>query len=123
VEPLGEPESILLSPTLDSVRTARCFALSAAGDLVEDDRRQTLELLVSEIVTNAIIHARTGCIVVLCRLGPRVRVEVEDGSRQVPYMKADADQRGGWGIRLLAMLAHDWGVDRRPGGKSVWFVV
>jgi anti-sigma regulatory factor (Ser/Thr protein kinase) len=123
VEPLVEPESISLAPEADSVGAARRFAVDAADGLVDDDRRDVLELLVSETVTNAVIHAQTWCSMALCRHGDRLLVQIEDESPHRPHLKPRADEHGGWGMRLLASLAHDWGVERRPIGKCVWFIV
>jgi hypothetical protein len=68
-------------------------------------------------------RAHTGCQVMLCRHGHRLRVEVDDESSQLPAMRTFPDETGGWGLRLLAALSHDWGTERRPWGKSVWFVI
>jgi two-component sensor histidine kinase len=87
-----------------------------------EDAVPDVSLLVSELVTNAISHARTSFAVTLVATRHAVRLEVSDGSPQVPVI-ADVthEDEGGRGLRIVAALAHDWGVTQDPqGGKSVW---
>ena len=79
-------------------------------------------LLVSELVTNAIIHARTAFAVTLVVSRHAVRLEVSDRSPAPPVIAdVTCDGDSGRGLRIVAGLAHDWGVTRDPaGGKSVW---
>ena len=79
-------------------------------------------LLVSELATNAIIHARTAFAVTLSITGNAVRLEVSDRSPAPPVIAdVTCDDDSGQGLRIVAGLAHDWGVTRDPaGGKSVW---
>jgi anti-sigma regulatory factor (Ser/Thr protein kinase) len=123
VRALEEPASIALAQGPEAASTARQFVTDAAEGLAFGERRDNLELLVSELVTNAMRHAHTGCQVMLCRHGDRLRVEVDDESSQLPAMRTFPDETGGWGLRLLAALSHDWGTERRPWGKSVWFII
>ena len=89
------------------------------GDLVE-----TAVLLVSELVTNALLHAGTH-IDLTARLGPDgLRVEVGDGSLHLPSRRRYAATAGtGRGLMMLESMAADWGVRRRRNGKVVWFEV
>jgi DNA-binding NarL/FixJ family response regulator len=91
----------------------------AASDL------DTVSLLVSELVSNAIIHARTDFEVSVLLRSHTIRIEVDDQSAAVPVPRdADVDDTSGRGMALVEALATGWGVDdRRPGGKTVWFEV
>ena len=79
-------------------------------------------LLTSELVTNAVLHARTGIRVVLHTDGAAVRVSVFDENPRVPvYEDCPADATSGRGLSLVEGLAGAWGVDRLQDGKVVWF--
>lgn len=114
-----------LPPTTDSVPTARRFVREALrGCNVDID---TAMLLVSEVVTNAVLHARSDILLSVHDPAPgaeRVRIEVHDGSPVTPrrhtYTALSATGRG---LRLLEQLAEDWGVESQVDGKSVWFDV
>ena len=79
-------------------------------------------LLTSELVTNAILHAHSE-IELSVRLTPdAVRIDVADHSASLPAPRDAADEdTSGRGLGLVEALATSWGVDERPGGKSVWF--
>lgn len=84
---------------------------------------QTLLLLVSEIVTNAVVHsdapASEPVIFSAEAQGGRVRVQVADGGRGF-HPRARAASSGGWGLRLVQKQAARWGIDMAQG-TSVWF--
>jgi anti-sigma regulatory factor (Ser/Thr protein kinase) len=105
------------SPSL--AREFVCSHLLNAGlpHLVDD-----LRLVVSELVTNAINHARTPSTVVLERSGPSVTLTVRDRSPSEPLLTAaDAMAEGGRGLGIVAVLSRDWGVTSHLGeSKSVW---
>lgn len=88
---------------------------------------ERVELLVSELVTNALRHARAkedGAIKLKLNLtSSKVRVEVEDKGVgfDPPQKPAErSDQMAGWGLVLVNRLARDWGVVR-DGSTVVWF--
>lgn len=89
--------------------------------LVEDG---DVELLATEIATNAVRHAGTDAVVVVRYLGHRIRVEVGDGSTELPRIRTpDADEPGGRGLPLVEALSCEWGVVEAVHGKRVWFEV
>ncbi|NLU70911.1 ATP-binding protein [Streptomyces sp. HNM0574] len=110
------------------VGRARRWARSRlAGSGVGDDEQltETLILLISELVTNAVLH--TGCPAVLrMRLPERhapgaVRVEVADASHRPPRQRrADGEDTNGRGLELVSGLADRWGWQREGTGKSIW---
>ncbi|MDT7550156.1 MAG: hypothetical protein QOE84_2550 [Actinomycetota bacterium] len=78
-------------------------------------------LAVSELVTNAILHADPPFVVRLARGESGVRLEVEDGSRTAPVRPlASTETMTGRGISLVDAVAQRWGVDQLPDGKVVW---
>ena len=75
----------------------------------------------TELVTNAVLHARTELHLVIETEPGMVRLRVEDRSPGTPILRHyDTDDVTGRGLALVEMLATRWGVDPRPEGKSVW---
>ena len=76
-------------------------------------------LVVTELVTNAVVHAG-GAIELRTTLdGERLRIEVVDSSSAPPRLRDPGD--GGRGLRIVDELATDWGVVRDDGaGKTTW---
>ena len=81
------------------------------------------DLLVSEVVTNVIAHAKTP-FTMSVDVGEVARVTVFDGSSILPALREMADDaEDGRGLFLVEALAHRWGVEQHPSGKQVWFEV
>lgn len=87
------------------------------------DARHTdqLELLVSELVTNAVRHGSPPYQVFLGRTGHSLYGEVSDSSPSQPRVLPEPDHRGGFGLRIIDALASDWGISSAATGKAVWF--
>ncbi|MDQ2826478.1 MAG: ATP-binding protein [Actinomycetota bacterium] len=85
----------------------------------------TVELLTSEIVTNAILHGRAGPKLIVEIDDGVVRVGVHDMGPDVPVRRiARADDVSGRGVVIVDELASAWGVEPElGGGKRVWFEV
>ncbi|MEV6307106.1 ATP-binding protein [Streptomyces sp. NPDC051840] len=82
------------------------------------------ELLLSELVTNALIHTRNGAVVTVTAAAGRVRVEVRDfvpGQEPAPCVPNADDGTHGRGLLLVQNLADSWGVTAQALGKVVWF--
>ena len=116
------------APTPTSIREARQFVVEQAQHApvtfpngVIDD----LALLVSELATNAVLHARTPFAIDLSIEPDVVRVAVDDESPDLPHPRvAGVEATTGRGLLILESLADRWGVKplgpERPG-KRVWF--
>jgi anti-sigma regulatory factor (Ser/Thr protein kinase) len=82
-------------------------------------------LLVSEIVANAVLHARSDLVLRASAGLGRVRVSVEDREGATLPRPASAgtsdDSESGWGLFLVESLSAAWGVEVTPDGKRVWF--
>jgi anti-sigma regulatory factor (Ser/Thr protein kinase) len=85
---------------------------------------ETAVLLVSELVTNVIRHARTDGTALVLRLetaGSWLRIEVHDADPRMPLPRTPGELDGsGFGLVLLEALADKWGVREATIGKAVW---
>ncbi len=113
--------SLNLAPNPASVGEARRFTVDTLRRWGRDDLAASGALLVTELVTNAILHARTMVQVILERRADIVRVEVRDGSPVRPALRNHGlDATTGRGLALVSKLAESWGVDVSAAGKVVW---
>ena len=83
------------------------------------------ELLVSELVTNAVVHGAPPVTVNVECDGTDLRVAVTDGSDRSPVPRqADPDAESGRGIYLVDVISDRWGIAPSRGhGKAVWFTL
>ena len=112
-----------LPADLASASAARRFVGTTLREWECDVLTDSALLLVSELVTNAVLHARSALDVVLRLAADRLRIEVHDESPTQPTRKYYSTHAGtGRGLMLVEQLAEDWGVDPLEGnGKRVWF--
>ncbi len=112
----------ILTPEAASVGRARRLVAKAVSASGHEELVDAAALLVSEVVTNSLLHAGTE-IRLRCRPSPAgVRVDVFDRSPLLPSIRHyDADATTGRGLALVAALASSWGVDREQDGKTLWF--
>lgn len=109
-------------PRPSSVREARLLIRDLLLEAGREDLVETAELMVSEIVTNALVHAGTPIEVSFSFVGGGLRVEVADGSPHRPALRGYGPNAGtGRGIMLLEELVDEWGVVPEHPGKTVWF--
>ncbi|MGI8685790.1 MAG: ATP-binding protein [Acidimicrobiales bacterium] len=108
---------------ITSPRAARQFVGSVIGH-PDDETTQMALVLTSELVTNAVLHARTSVDVRVELEDGLIRVEVADGDPRLPAPMSHApDALGGRGLFLVEQLASAWGTDLCNGGKVVWFTL
>lgn len=89
-----------------------------------EDLVETAELLVSEIVTNALVHAGTPIEVAFSFVDGGLRIEVTDGSPHAPTLRGYGPNAGtGRGLMLLEEMVDEWGVVPDHSGKTVWFQI
>jgi anti-sigma regulatory factor (Ser/Thr protein kinase) len=88
-----------------------------------EELTEVAELVTSELVANVVRHAVTAVDVNVAWDDPILRIEVWDGSANLPAIRDTPGEEGGYGLRLLAALAREWGVHRVDDGKAVWFTV
>lgn len=108
----------------ESVGRARRFcATTLEGWGADPDLASTCVLLVSELATNAVLHARTSFVVTIER-GERLRVAVDDGDPRLPHARdCGLEALSGRGLHLVEALARTSGAEVAPTGKTVWFEV
>jgi two-component sensor histidine kinase len=112
-----------LEPAPRLVRTAREFVREHAPPLPPETIEVVL-LLTSELVTNAVIHARTAVEVGVVVSERSVVVAVHDLDLRRPEQQPYADREGGWGLALVTALAQQSAVEQHAdGGKTAWFRV
>jgi anti-sigma regulatory factor (Ser/Thr protein kinase) len=118
--------SITLPGRPDQVGAARAFVAKVLGEA--EPATEIAVLLVSETVTNAVLHSNSrrpgGTVTVtVVEIGGGVRVEVSDaGSDQsAPVVKGDGCVSGGHGLFLVQTLASQWGYLRDEVSTTVWF--
>jgi anti-sigma regulatory factor (Ser/Thr protein kinase) len=113
-----------LPPDVTSAAAARRFVRDALSNWDLLDCEEVTTLAVSELVTNAVLHARCGPDLILQFAGRRLRVEVHDTSHVLPARKRYAIDAGtGRGMLLVEALVGGWGVEPTASGKVVWFEV
>jgi len=86
----------------------------------------TLRLLVTELVTNAVRHAGAASVDLLVALGPqRVRVEIANpGVSFRPRVGlAGRESESGWGLFLVDRLSDEWGIEDRRAHQRIWFEI
>jgi anti-sigma regulatory factor (Ser/Thr protein kinase) len=98
-------------------RTAEILTEWGCDHLIGD-----AELVVTELVTNAIVHAETGCEVTIQLTADGIRIAVADGdSTNRPQPQPfDLEREGGRGLLIVSALAAAWGIAPGRGGKTVW---
>ncbi|MFC9394019.1 SpoIIE family protein phosphatase [Streptomyces sp. NPDC057027] len=95
-------------------------------DWSDEDQLDAAVLMVSEMVTNVLVHTDGDALLVAevaCgEKTRRLRVEVSDGSDELPHRRHPGEMASsGRGLVLMGMLADAWGVDPRGEGKAIWF--
>ena len=107
-----------------TVAEARRWARAVVTAWDADDLEWELSQLLTEVVTNAVLHAGTTLRVVLEQdaASGRLRCEVTDGSPARPRVRRHSTEATtGRGLQLLESVATSWGVQPVGGGKTVWF--
>lgn len=113
---------VLLPGQPASVPAARRFVRQALTSWGEDAVLDDAMLVVSELITNAVLHAQGEVTVrvTLSREGS-VQVDVVDGSARLPRARGyGGESTTGRGLRMVADIAQAWGVEPGPAGKRVW---
>ena len=114
---------VALDPEPSSAAAARRFVVERLQPL-DEETEGTLKLLTSEVVTNAILHARTPLLLGVAQGPGRIVVCVEDRNvarpEQQPYSRERTARRA---IVFLEALADLWGIVSEERGTAVWFTI
>jgi PAS domain S-box-containing protein len=127
VEIPGPPQSsatVSLPAEPASAAAARRFVSKTLAEWGHPEQLDTACLLVSEIVTNAVRHARAPLELRLHLTTAEIITEITDDSTHLPQRHlAEPDDEGGRGLMLVDMLATRWGTRPADTGKTVWFTL
>ncbi|GAA0295868.1 ATP-binding protein [Kineococcus aurantiacus] len=117
------PSSLSLERSRRAASRARSYVLEqCVGAGVAEDVCDAAVLMVSELVTNAVEHARSRVELAVEVDPSRVHVEVQDQNAALPAVQdADAGAVHGRGMAIVDALASAWGVRPAARGKTVWF--
>ena len=117
-----DPVVLTLPTDAHAPQRARHFVRDAAGEGVDEDALDRVELLVSEVVTNAVRYGAPPITLAVEHEDHDLVVRVSDGNPAPPVQREAQDwDESGRGIQLVEMLSDGWGVEPSPDGKSVWF--
>ncbi len=116
------PEASLTLPAeLSSIGAARRFLRAALDDWQAGDYEMGAAQVLTELATNAALHARSAYTVHLVLEPNELLVEVTDSSPVPPQARGyGSDATTGRGIALVEALSTRWGVEASPTGKTVW---
>jgi anti-sigma regulatory factor (Ser/Thr protein kinase) len=123
--PVAAPHcaSLVLSPDDEAPARARRILRQLVGERL-NGRLDAAELVVSELVTNAVLHGQRGgmhAIGLTIEETPRaLRIEVTDRGPGFAEQEPVPGQPGGWGLVVVGELADRWGIERSGRGVRVW---
>lgn len=116
-----------VAAAVDAVPSARRQVAALAKGLglpVSDEALETVELLASEVIANAVLHSGAPCDVAVTRIDERLRIEVTDTDLSLPSaVEAGPNDESGRGLLLVDALADAWGTQPEPCGKTTWFEI
>ncbi len=114
----------LLSSGVAAGHQARDFVRDVLRDAQLDHYHDEVELLSTELVNNAVVHADGAPTLRITPCPDVVRVEVDDPSIDAPILEIpDILSECGRGLVLIAAIADDWGFEMSRTGKTVWFEI
>ncbi|MFK0193372.1 SpoIIE family protein phosphatase [Kitasatospora sp. NPDC090308] len=103
------------------VARARKVAAAKLAEWGLEEASFVTELVVSELITNAVRYGLPPIGLRLIRDGSMLLCEVSDGSSTAPHLRrAHNDDEGGRGLLLVAQLCRNWGTRHTPRGKTIW---
>jgi GAF domain-containing protein/anti-sigma regulatory factor (Ser/Thr protein kinase) len=114
-------EELPLADGPDAVRTARRFTVATLKDRGWTDVVDDAAMVVTELITNALLYGGAPVVLRLMPVRGGVRVEVQDHGEQLPMrLVSTAESMTGRGLAVVGKLSNRWGIDPLPEGKVVW---
>lgn len=108
-------------PDAREVALSRRFVVDHCVEWRRQGVAESAAIVVSELVTNALVHVRAACELTLELRGDVLRIEVADHARLEPAVQdATLNREHGRGLLLVSLLCTAWGSEPRDDGKSVW---
>jgi anti-sigma regulatory factor (Ser/Thr protein kinase) len=119
------PREIVLPADLTAPRTARAFLAAACCGQHEAEVVAEAQLLVSELVTNAVRYGAPPIeLQIRCAGDDHLQVRVRDSEPRTPTPRAAGpDAEGGRGLLLVDLVSAEWGHEDDADGKAVWFTL
>jgi anti-sigma regulatory factor (Ser/Thr protein kinase) len=120
-----QPSSRRFERAPDAPRAARQFVTELLGRWGQDETVvEDAQLVISELVTNAILHTASEFAILASPEDRGVRLEVRDESAAAPEIQWPAPRvPTGRGLQVIDAIASAWGVETTPRGKTVWAVL
>lgn len=115
-------DTLRLEHSIRAPGHARLWIIQRCQEWRCDVLADAAAVMVTELVTNVFLHARTDCLVHAAFDHSILTVTVTDGDSQEVSAQPPSDTaEEGRGLAIVAALADTWGIDHSDGAKSVWF--
>lgn len=115
-------DSLRLEHGIRAPGQARRWIIQRCHEWHCDALADAAALLITELVTNVFLHARTDCLIHATFDCPTLTVTVTDGdNQQLSAQPPSETAEEGRGLAIVAALADTWGIQHNDGAKSVWF--
>ncbi len=126
--PMPQRDTLTLAPDADAPARARAFVERICGAWGLGKMAKLAALVASELVTNAVVHARTRAVMMLRLAGQTLHISVRDGDPRPMHVPAPGgtgahDGDHGRGLLILAAMADRWGSHPTGNGKVVWATI
>ncbi|WP_181307240.1 ATP-binding protein [Nonomuraea fuscirosea] len=109
-----------LPEEMGSITAARRLIAEVLRECGYQGRQEDVLLVVSELVTNALVHGEGPPGLRVLGSGSRLRIEVRDAGAELPELRDPGPARG-WGLHVVRLLSAAWGsAPIEGGGKTVW---
>ncbi|MEV1000349.1 ATP-binding protein [Nonomuraea sp. NPDC050202] len=108
-----------LPEEMGSITVARRLAGTVLGESGYQGRHEDVLLVVSELVTNALVHGDGPPVLRVRASTSRVRIEVGDTGVALPQTR-EPGPVSGWGLHVVRLLSTGWGISPGESGKVVW---
>lgn len=108
-----------LSEEMGSITVARQIVRDALDAWGYAGQHEDVLLVVSELVTNALMHGAGAPMLRMTGGSTHIRIEVGDSSEEAPKVR-EPGPADGWGMHVIGRLSSRWGISHREGGKVVW---
>ncbi len=109
-------------PVAASAGEAREMARQALVRWGLNTAEETTLLLLTELISNGVRHAKTVLSLLITYDGSHLHVGVSDQDSHLPSQSAASlKAHQGWGLRLVSILSSNWGTSVNSDGKTVWF--
>jgi two-component sensor histidine kinase len=107
--------------TLRGPRQARHFVVDTLAGWGQPETAGDAAVVVTELATNAVVHARSAFDVTVRLSEDMIRISVRDASGEIPVIRSAGHlASSGRGVQLVSKLSTRWGTEPAPTGKAVW---